>query len=162
MNSIPTTDGLWTSCLNALRQICGDQATLPTTHILSHTSIERGNNPIAVHDTDSFWEAQYKRRAVRVRSLQAPLASERALRKVLPPLPPQYVLYLHIAKILCHEVVLWRRLIHPNIALVLGLTMDPYQIVFDQVSNKDVMQYTLREGVDRVNLVSSILSSNRD
>ena len=55
----------------------------------------------------------------------------------------------------CHEVALWRRLDHQNIAKVLGVMMDPYQIVFDRVSDKDIVKYTAtEEGVDRLVLVS--------
>jgi len=82
LNLIPTTDKLWTSCLNALRQICGDRAILPTTHVLSRGLIKRGNTSPAIHDADSCWEAQYKRRAVRVRSLQMSPDSDTALIKV--------------------------------------------------------------------------------
>jgi hypothetical protein len=61
-----------------------------------------------------------------------------------------------VAKKFCHEAVLWRRLDHPNVATVLGVTMDPYQVVFDQVSDKDIMEYTSEGGADRASLVSSI------
>ena len=55
----------------------------------------------------------------------------------------------------CHEAALWRRLDHRNVAKVLGVTVDPYQIVFDRVSDKDIVKYTsTEEGVDRVVLVS--------
>lgn len=57
----------------------------------------------------------------------------------------------------CHEAALWRRLDHPNVTAVLGVTMDPYQVIFDQVSDKDIMQYTAGEGVDRETLASSTL-----
>jgi len=35
---------------------------------------------MTIHDTENCWEAQYKRRAVRVRSLQVPQASDRAIK----------------------------------------------------------------------------------
>ena len=59
----------------------------------------------------------------------------------------------------CHEVVLWKRLDHPNIASVLGVTIDPYQVVFPRVSDKDITQHITDGGVDRVSLVSFIQSS---
>ena len=37
--------------------------------------------------------------------------------------------------------------------------MDPYQVVFDRVSDKDITRYTLDGGVDRVSLVSFIQGS---
>lgn len=51
--------------------------------------------------------------------------------------------------------MLWRRLDHQNVARVLGITMDPYRIVFDLVSDKDIVKYiTTEEGVNFVVLVS--------
>jgi len=35
--------------------------------------------------------------------------------------------------------------------------MDPYQIVFDRGSDKDIMQYILNEGIDRASLVGFFL-----
>ena len=44
---------------------------------------------------------------------------------------------------------------HQNVARVLGVTIDPYQIVFDRVSDRDIVRYvSTEEGVDRVVLVS--------
>lgn len=63
---------------------------------------------------------------------------------------------LSAVKKFCHEAALWRRLNHQNITLVLGVTMDPYQVVFDRVSDRDIVQYTLNNGVDRAILVSFI------
>jgi len=82
LNLIPTTEKLWTSCLSALRQICGDRTILPTTHVLSKGLIKRRKAFMNIHDIDTCWEAQYKRTAVRVRSIQMSPASERALLKV--------------------------------------------------------------------------------
>ena len=83
LDSIPTTDELWTSCLSALRQICEDRAILPTTHVLSSGLIKRGNASLTIHGAERCSEAQYRRRAVRVRSLQKPPASDQMLMKVI-------------------------------------------------------------------------------
>jgi serine/threonine protein kinase len=64
-----------------------------------------------------------------------------------------------IVKKFCHEAALWRRLNHQNITSVLGVTIDPYQVVFDRGSDKDTTQYTLNNGVDRASLVSFIPDS---
>lgn len=37
--------------------------------------------------------------------------------------------------------------------------MDPYQVVFDRGSDKDIIQYTLSGGVDRASLVSFLPDS---
>ena len=101
LNSIPTTEKLWTDCLNALQQICGDRAILPTTHVLSRGQIERGKTSITTHDTEDCWEAQYKRRAVRARSLQMSSVSEQAFMKVLS----YYACVIGHALIGCEEIL---------------------------------------------------------
>ena len=53
----------------------------------------------------------------------------------------------------CHEVVLLKRLDHPNLASVLGVTMDPYQVVFDRVSDKDITRHTMDGGVSLVSFI---------
>jgi len=138
LNSIPTTDKLWKNCLNALQQVCGDRATLPTAYVLSRGLVKREKASIP-HDTEDFWKAQCKRRAVRVRSLQMPCVSDQAF-----------------VKKFCHEATLWRRLNHENVTSVFGVTMNPYQVVFDRVSDKDIAQCTLDVGVNRANLVSDV------
>lgn len=153
LNSIPTTDKLWTSCLNALLQICGDRALLPTTRVLSRGLIKRGNASIP-HDIGDCWKAQYKRRAVRVRSLQISPTSDQAFMKVLSYYMTVKAMGSPFMKKFCHEAALWKRLKHQNITSVLGVTMDPYQVVFDQAPDKDIMQYTLNAGVNRANLVN--------
>ena len=44
--------------------------------------IKRGNASITIRDSDSYWGGQYKRRAVRMRALQIPPASDQAFIKV--------------------------------------------------------------------------------
>lgn len=65
-------------------------------------------------------------------------------------------MYSLVVKKFCREAALWRRLDHQNITSVLGVTMDPYQVVFDRASVKDIMHYTLNNGVDRASLVPFI------
>jgi hypothetical protein len=134
--------------------MCGDQAILPTTHVLSRGLIKRGKVSATIHETDNCRQAQYKRRPVRVRSLQM---AGKTLIKVPSYYPCVTGQALTSVKKFCHEAALWKRLDHPNVAAVLGVTMDPYQVVFDRVSDKDIVQYTSGERVDRETLVSSAL-----
>ena len=129
--------------------------------------IKGGNTSLPTNDLDHLKEARYKRRTVHVRTLRIPsLVDEGLVKKVTDQCNAicanQASLLTGWVKKFCHEVVLWRRLDHRNLAQVLGVTMDPYQILFDRVSDKDIVQYTsTEEGVDRVILVSlfTILSS---
>ena len=51
---------------------------------------------------------------------------------------------------------------HQNVARVLGITMDPYRIVYDWVSDKDVIKYiSTEEGIDRVVLVCLVIFAIR-
>lgn len=55
------------------------------------------------------------------------------------------------------EVVMWKRLQHPNIVPFLGVPTKtpPFKIICSQVENRRITEYvTKNPGVDRVNLVS--------
>ena len=81
---IPASDKLWGECLGALRQICGDRAVLPTAHVLTSGLIKQGKASLATNDTDDFQEAQYKRRAVRIRVLRmSSIADQDSMKKVI-------------------------------------------------------------------------------
>ena len=90
-----------------------------------------------------------------------PTVSDRAFVKVLSYYTcPQWAIRSRsFVKKFCHEAALWRRLNHENVTSVFGVTMDPYQVVFDRVSDKDIAQYTLDLGVNRASLVSFVSDS---
>jgi len=139
LDAIPASDELWRECLDALRQICGDQAILPSTYVLARGLVKDGKTSLTT--ADNLWEAQYKRKTVRIRVLRIPSIADQG----------------SVKKKFCHEVVLWKRLNHQNVARVLGITTDPYQIVFDRVSDKDIVTFISTEDcVDRVVLLSDI------
>lgn len=72
--------------MDALRQICGDRAILPTTHVLARGLIKKGKTPLATvvtNNVDDLWEAQYKRRMVHIRVLRIPsIADQGSIKKV--------------------------------------------------------------------------------
>ena len=56
--------------MGALRQIYGNRAILPTTHVLARGLINEGKISFAANDVDDLWEAQYKQRTVRIGALR--------------------------------------------------------------------------------------------
>ena len=60
------------------------------------------------------------------------------------------------------EVIVWRRLQHPNIVPFLGVPakMPPFEIVFDWMENGGITEYVRKNPeVDRVGLVSDSFPS---
>ena len=56
---------------------------------------------------------------------------------------------------LCREVLIWRRLIHPNIVPFRGATLSPPQIISEWMSGGDLTTYiNLNSDANRVALVS--------
>ena len=60
-----------------------------------------------------------------------------------------------------HQVtVVWKHLAHPNIVPLLGVTVDPPQLISDRMPGGNVTEYIAsRMGADRINLVSDLSAS---
>ena len=57
-------------------------------------------------------------------------------------------------QIFCREAVMWKRLTHTNIVPLLGVTIDPFQLVSDLVSGGDLPNYMkTNPNADRPRLV---------
>lgn len=55
----------------------------------------------------------------------------------------------------CKEAVVWKRLAHPNIVPLLGITVDPLQFVSEWMSGRGLREYIENNSdADRVGLVS--------
>ena len=58
------------------------------------------------------------------------------------------------SQMLCQEAVLWKRLKHPNILSLLGVTIHPPRLISDWISGEDLPSYIeTNPGADRVGLV---------
>ena len=55
----------------------------------------------------------------------------------------------------CKEVVVWKRLTHPNILPLLGITTAPFQLISSWVSGGNLLQYVQKHPeADQLKLVS--------
>ena len=66
--------------------------------------------------------------------------------------------YPRVLQELINRIVLLKRLSHPNIIPIIGVTMDPFQIVTEQMHDGNLIEYL--EGhpeADRISLVSPLM-----
>ena len=64
------------------------------------------------------------------------------------------VCYTNEAQIFCQEAVMWKRLDHPNILPLLGITFTPFQLISNWMSGGDLPDYIKKNtGADRLELV---------
>ena len=52
---------------------------------------------------------------------------------------------------------MWKRLTHPNVVPLLGVTVTPFQLVSDWMSGGDLPDYIKHPNADRLGLVGSFL-----
>ena len=56
--------------------------------------------------------------------------------------------------------MVWKKLAHRNVAPLLGVTVDPIQLISDWMSGGDLVEYIANSpGADRVDLVSVLSAS---
>ena len=56
-------------------------------------------------------------------------------------------------QLFCHEVVMWKRLTHPNVLPLLGITLDPPQLISSWMPGGDLLEFIKNPDADRVALV---------
>jgi len=72
----------------------------------------------------------------------------------LPPSPPPCPLSLTENQIFCQEAVVWKRLTHPNVLPLLGVTVTPFQLVSNWMSGGDLPDFLKKNpDADRLGLV---------
>jgi len=81
-----------------------------------------------------------------------PSRHEGSYRHAFSSYPPKNVL---VAQSFFKEVVIWKRLRHPNVVSFIGVTMEPLQIVSEWIPNGTLTQYVKNNpGASRIGLVS--------
>ena len=61
--------------------------------------------------------------------------------------------YQQDPQLFCHEVVMWKRLTHPNVLPLLGITLDPPQLILSWMPGGDLLEFIKNPDADRVALV---------
>lgn len=160
---LPELDrNLWKQCLHLLYKLCKACELLPTSHVLQQEFIHVGDIRCYGGFADVN-EGDYLGRRVAIKHLR--FRTKDAFDKIFK-VPESSSTMLHPYSLciqrFCREVLGWKRLSHPNILPLLGVsvTASPrsFRIVSDWMQNGNVMEYIRSNPeVDRLQLVSSLV-----
>ncbi|KAF9645424.1 kinase-like protein [Thelephora ganbajun] len=128
-------------CLRELRNICGTSAILPTPYTLSNELLDIGPNPFASGGFGDVYHGTLNGLRVCVKRV-----------RVYTRDGPQKV-----AKAFCKEAVMWKRLDHPNVLPLLGVTIAPFQLISSWMSGGNLPEYIERHAdADRIRLLCDV------
>ena len=82
LNFIPTTEDFARACLRKLQTICSHHTTLPSSYIVSGEISRVGDSPITLDAIADVWEGTCGSERVSIKCLRAPLADNKAFKKV--------------------------------------------------------------------------------
>jgi len=141
--SVPVDPKFFRECVHALRKISGHTGMLPASYVLVEGLTKQGNVPAASGGFADVWVGSYSEGVVAIKSLRVYRGDDQEMLK----------------KIFCKEVVVWKRLSHPNILPLIGVsnTLFPFCMVSPWMENGNVMEYLRSNpGTDRVQLLTDI------
>ncbi|KAF9643599.1 kinase-like protein [Thelephora ganbajun] len=125
------------------RQLCGRTGLLPASHIIPEGLTQTTENPVASGGFGDVWEGIYNDKRVAIKALRVYMVDN--VRKV--------------RKVFCKEVVIWRRISHPNIVPFLGVSEAPapLSMVSEWMPNGNVREYVRKNpGTSRLQLLLDI------
>jgi serine/threonine protein kinase len=141
------------------RQLCGRVGLLPASHLVPGKFIKTAEHPIVQGGFGDVWEGRYGDKRVAIKALRIYKEGDvQKTRKVthpaflIPLTPPAN--YHH--QVFCKEVVMWRKISHPNIVPFLGLSeaLVPLCMVSEWMPNGNVQDYVAKNPeISRVQLV---------
>ncbi|KAF9643878.1 hypothetical protein BDM02DRAFT_3191109 [Thelephora ganbajun] len=112
-------------CLRELRNICGTRGILPTPYTLSADPLDIGSYPL---DSGGYGD-------VYLGVLGGSKVSVKRVRMYVAEGPQR------VTKIFCKEAVMWKRLKHPNIVPLLGVTIAPLQLISTWMPGGNLPEY---------------------
>ena len=128
------------------RQLCGQTGLLPTSHIIPGQVIQTTEHPVASGGFGDVWEGIYIDKRVAMKALR--MYKENDVQKVKKVTHPVLLISLitianYRHQMFCKEVVLWKRISHPNIVPFLGVSEGPAPLcmVSEWMSNGNVRDY---------------------
>ncbi|KAF9644146.1 kinase-like protein [Thelephora ganbajun] len=128
-------------CLRELRYICGTSAILPTSYKLSPDLLSITSDPFASGGYGDVYHGTLNGSRICAKRVRAYIQDG-----------PQKA-----TKAFCKEAVMWKRLTHPNIVPLLGITTTPFQLISDWMSGGDLPGYIAKNpDVDRIGLLSDV------
>ncbi|KAF9642913.1 kinase-like protein [Thelephora ganbajun] len=146
LNRLDPSGAASRKCLRELRNICGTNAILPTSYTLSADLLGVGTDPFAWGGFGDVYHGTLNGSRVCVKRV-----------RVYTKYGPQKA-----AKTFCQEAVMWKRLTHPNIVPLLGITITPFQLISDWMSGGDLSEYIKNNSdADRIGLLSDVAKGLR-
>ena len=157
-------DRLRQRCLLLLSKICKAQRIIPTSYILRQELIRVGRGLYHGMFTEVS-SGEYLGFPVAIKRLKVNEGDPDSTFKV-PLVNLTHHPYSTSTQRLCREVIGWKRLSHPNIFPLLGISVstDPYHflILSEWMSNGDVMQYARSNPeANRLRMVGPLVVSPR-
>ena len=141
----PTCD---VTIFKRVRQLCGWTGLLPNSHIIPEKLIQTTEYPVASGTYGDVWEGIYDDKRVAIKTLR--VYQEHDVRKVKKVLTFLILLDTRADdryQLFCKEVVMWRRISHPNVVPFLGVleTPTPLCMVSEWMPNGNVRDYVRRD-----------------
>ncbi|KAF9644753.1 kinase-like protein [Thelephora ganbajun] len=128
-------------CLRELRGVCGTKGILPTSYKLSTDLLRIDPNPFAVGGFGDVYRG----------TLNGSSACIKRVRVYIKDNPQK------AAKAFCREAVIWKRLKHPNILPLLGVTTSPLQLISDWIPGGNLQEYIKKHpDTDRLQLLYEV------
>ncbi|KAF9646901.1 kinase-like protein [Thelephora ganbajun] len=141
---IPPTDDLFRKTLCRLQSTCSNREVLPLSCVIPNGGLSNRGEAIASGSFTDVYQAELDGKKVCVKTCKLCDQDAMSITK----------------KTLYGEVVVWKRLQHPNIVPFLGVStrIEPtLEIVYDWMENGRIAEYVERNpGVDRINLVCDV------
>ncbi|KAF9644879.1 kinase-like protein [Thelephora ganbajun] len=127
-------------CLRGLRSICKTRAILPTSYTLSADLLRVDSDPFASGGFGDVYHGTFNGSRVCVKRVRVYLKED-----------PKKA-----AKTFCVEAVMWKRLKHPNIVPLLGITITPFQLISNWMPGGDLLDNVKNANTNRLGLVSDV------
>ncbi|KAF9789525.1 kinase-like domain-containing protein [Thelephora terrestris] len=138
METKDVMDGLGKRCFLSLRDICASRGVLPTLYTMNPVNLQRPGQAVDRGGYGDVWKGDYKGRAVAIKALRND--EERK-------------------KIFCCEVIMWKRLSHPNTLPFLGAYINALELVMVSpwMEDGNIREYLLsKPHVNRLSLLVDI------
>lgn len=128
--------------------------TLPTSYSLSSHLLQIDHEPFAPGGSCDVYRGTLRGSKVcikRIRDVQGKAAQVR-LR-----CPRFFCMPTNGTQTFCREAVVWKRLTHPNVLPLLGITLTPFQFISNWISGGNLLQYVQKHpDADQLRLVSAL------
>jgi hypothetical protein len=145
-----------TNAVRMLRRACGLLGLLPTSHVLSEGLMKTSERALFHGGYAEIWRGTLGTREVAIKVLRVYSTDDMANVKRVSATKLHGII-LRTRQRFCSEVVLWKRLKHPNVLPFLGIstTIFPFCMISDWMPHGSVVDYLRKNSdVDRFSLVS--------